>query len=147
MTDHVKGQWYTVSKTSLLGGEGIHICDVRGLPGDGLTDEANAERIAACVNACDGYTTDQLKALAGGNVKREVTRVADKLCEAENRYLKAEAYRDRLRRALEALLEHEGTVDDTGIGEMPSQALEDARHGAMILIEEVKKLEQQETPL
>lgn len=24
MTDHVKGQWYTVSKTSLLGGEGIH---------------------------------------------------------------------------------------------------------------------------
>jgi len=80
-------------------------------------------------------------------VKREVTRVADKLCEAENRYLKAEAYLDRLLSALEALLEHEGTVDDTGIGEMPSQALEDARHGAMILIEEVKKLEQQETPL
>lgn len=147
MTDHAKGQWYTISRTSLMGGDGVHVCDVRGLAGDDQADEANAQRIIACINACDGYTTEQLKALAGGNVKREVTHVADKLCEAENRYLKAERHRDSLLMALEALLKHEGTVEYTGIGEFPSEALEDARREAHRIIEEVKTSKQQEPSL
>lgn len=46
--------------------------------------------------------------------------------------------RDKLLAALEALLEHEGTVDSTGIGEFPSEALGVARAEALAVITEVK---------
>lgn len=104
----------------------------------GKDAQDNAGRIVACLSACEGYSTEQLASLAGGNVKREVTRYADKLCEAENRYLKAEKHQDSLLAALEALLEHEGTVDVTGIGEFPAEALQLARRQAQAAIDEVK---------
>jgi len=106
------------------------ICQMSHNPAQREDAKANASRIVACVNACDGYSTEQLEALAGGNVKREVTLYADKLCEAENRYLKAERHSDTLLAALEALFEYEGTVDTTGIGDFPSEALQDARRQA-----------------
>lgn len=46
--------------------------------------------------------------------------------------------RDKLLAALEALLEHEGTVDSTGIGDFPSEALGVARAEALAVIAEVK---------
>jgi hypothetical protein len=67
-----------------------------------------------------------------------VTLYADKLCGAENRYLKAELSRDQLLAALEALLEHEGTVDVTGIGDLPSDALQTALNQAQAVIAAVK---------
>ncbi|MGE8063921.1 hypothetical protein [Pseudomonas sp. NPDC089569] len=48
------------------------------------------------------------------------------------------AQRDLLLRALEAFLEHEGTVDFTGIGDFPSEALGIARNQAIAAIAEVK---------
>lgn len=46
--------------------------------------------------------------------------------------------RDMLLMALVDLLEHEGTVDYTGIGEMPSEALGRARAQAFSVIAQVK---------
>jgi hypothetical protein len=48
------------------------------------------------------------------------------------------AQRDLLLLALESLLEHEGTVDSTGIGDFPSEALGLARNQAIAAIDEVK---------
>ncbi|MGF6282277.1 hypothetical protein ABH908_000239 [Pseudomonas frederiksbergensis] len=48
------------------------------------------------------------------------------------------AQRDLLLLALESLLEHEGTVDSTGIGDFPSEALGIARNQAIAAIAEVK---------
>lgn len=48
------------------------------------------------------------------------------------------AQRDLLLLALELLLEHEGTVDSTGIGDFPSEALGLARSQAIAAIDEVK---------
>lgn len=48
------------------------------------------------------------------------------------------AQRDLLLLALEQLLEHEGTVVDTGIGEFPSDELRLARNQAIDAIAEVK---------
>ncbi|MHC5194910.1 hypothetical protein ACYSUW_14245 [Pseudomonas frederiksbergensis] len=48
------------------------------------------------------------------------------------------AQRDLLLLALVALLEHEGTVDSTGIGDFPSEALGIARNQAITAIAEVK---------
>lgn len=114
------------------------VCQMSHHPAQRQAAKDNASRIVACLNACDGYSTEQLVALAGGNVKREVTRYADKLCDAENRYLKAERQRDTLLAALKALLEHEGTVVHTGIGDFPSDALQEARIQAQAAIDEVK---------
>lgn len=50
-----------------------------------------------------------------------------------------ELQRDLLLAALEALLEHEGTVDHTGIGDFPSEALQAARRQAMAAINSVKQ--------
>ncbi|NVL49825.1 hypothetical protein F2S72_08745 [Pseudomonas syringae pv. actinidiae] len=50
----------------------------------------------------------------------------------------AERQRDTLLAALKCLLEHEGTVSYTGIGEMPSEELEEARKQAQIAIREVE---------
>lgn len=49
-----------------------------------------------------------------------------------------EQQRDRLLVALMALLEHEGTVESTGIGEFPSQALCEARRHAEEAVEAVQ---------
>lgn len=54
------------------------------------------------------------------------------------RAVNAERQRDQLLAALKALLEHEGTVAYTGIGEMPSEELENARSQAEIAIREVE---------
>lgn len=48
------------------------------------------------------------------------------------------AQRDLLMLALESLLEHEGSVDSTGIGDFPSEALGIARNQAIAAIAEVK---------
>ncbi len=48
------------------------------------------------------------------------------------------AQRDLLLLALEELLLHEGTVDSTGIGDFPSEALGIARHQAIAAIAQVK---------
>lgn len=48
------------------------------------------------------------------------------------------AQRDLLLLALKSLLEHEGTVDVTGIGEFPSEALCVARNQAVAAIDEVE---------
>lgn len=138
MSAQPKQQWYTQYGTSLMH-DGAHVCDVRSRNGDPDQDDANAKRIVACLNACDGYTTEQLQSLAGGNVKREVTHFADQLGEAEGRYLRAEGIRDALLAALEALLEHEGTVDHTGIGELPSEALGLAREQAVAAVADAKR--------
>ncbi|MEX6780488.1 hypothetical protein [Pseudomonas aeruginosa] len=138
MTKHTKGEWYTQNGIAIMGDEGIHVTDVKGLSRTDSENEVNAARIVACVNACDGYTTEQLVALKGGNVKREVTYYADKLCGAEGRYLKAELHRDNLLAALKALLEHEGSMVETGIGMMESDELQEARELAQVAIREVE---------
>jgi hypothetical protein len=56
----------------------------------------------------------------------------------DTRAVKAERQRDQLLAALKELLEHEGTVACTGIGEMPSEELENARSQAQIAIREVE---------
>jgi len=58
--------------------------------------------------------------------------------DAESRDLKAGRLCDTLLTALKALLEHEGTVEYTGIGELPSQALQDARQQAQSAIQEAE---------
>lgn len=58
--------------------------------------------------------------------------------DAESRALKAERLCDTLLAALKALLEHEGTVEHTGIGELPSEALQDARQQAQSAIQEAE---------
>jgi len=137
MTTHSKGVWRTQYGIAVIG-DGIHLFDVRGLSRTDRENEANAARIVACVNACDGYTTEQLVALEGGFVKREVTYYADKLSEAEGRYLKAEQHRDNLLAALKALLEHEGSMGETGIGMMESGERQEARKLAQVAIREVE---------
>nr|WP_073937456.1 hypothetical protein [Pseudomonas aeruginosa] len=137
MTTHTKGVWRTQYGIAVIG-DGIHLFDVRGLSRTDSENEANAARIVACVNACDGYTTEQLVALKGGNVKREVTYYADKLCDAQNRYLKAEQQRDNLLAALKNLLEHEGSQVETGIGMMEPDELQEARKQAQAAIREVE---------
>lgn len=141
MNNQTKGVWYRQNGIALMGDDGIHICDVKGLSRTDSENEANTARIVACINACDGYTTGQLQALAGGNVKREVTHFADRLCEAEGRYLKAERLNAKLLTALKDLLEHEGTTDSTGIGEFPAEALGVARQQAQDAIEEAAAYE------
>lgn len=138
MIKHTKGEWKVQNGVAIMGDEGIHITDVKGLSRTDSENEANASRIVACVNACDGYTTEQLVALKGGNVKREVTYYADKLCGAQNRYLKAEQQRDNLLAALKNLLEHEGTQVETGIGMMEPDELQEARKQAQAAIREVE---------
>lgn len=138
MTKHTKREWYTQNGVAIMGDDGIHVTDVKGLYRTDSKNEANASRIVACVNACDGYTTEQLAALKGGNVKREVTYYADKLCEAQNRYLKAELHQDNLLAALKNLLEHEGTMVETGIGMMEPDELQEARKQAQAAIREVE---------
>nr|WP_129591710.1 hypothetical protein [Pseudomonas sp. ZH-FAD] len=138
MTKRTKREWYTQNGIAIMGDEGIHVTDVKGLSRTDSENEANAARIVACVNACDGYATEQLVALKGGNVKREVTYYADKLCAAEGRYLKAEQQRDNLLAALKNLLEHEGTQVETGIGMMEPDELQEARKQAQAAIREVE---------
>jgi hypothetical protein len=138
MIKHTKGEWKVQNSVAIMGDEGIHVTDVKGLSRTDSENEANAARIVACVNACDGYTTEQLVALKGGNVKREVTYYADKLSGAQNRYLKAETQRDNLLAALKALLEHEGTQVETGIGMMEPDELQEARKQAQAVIREVE---------
>lgn len=53
-------------------------------------------------------------------------------------FSRCQQQRDDLLAALEALLEHEGTVDVTGIGELPSEALLQARAQAEATIAAVK---------
>lgn len=137
MANHSKGVWRTQYGIAVIG-DGIHLFDVRGLSRTDSENEANAARIVACVNACDGYTTEQLVELKGGNVKREVTYYADKFGEAEGRYLKAELNRDNLLAALKTLLEHEGSMVETGIGMMESDKLQEARKLAQVAIRETE---------
>lgn len=54
--------------------------------------------------------------------------------------VKAEHQRDTLLVALKALLQHEGTVVFTGIGELPSDELEEARRQAHKAIDEVERI-------
>ena len=54
--------------------------------------------------------------------------------------VKAEHQRDTLLAALKALLQHEGTVVFTGIGELPSDELEEARRQAHKAIDEVERI-------
>lgn len=138
MIKHTKGEWKVQNSVDIMGDEGIHVANVKGLSRTDSENEANAARIVACVNACDWYTTEQLVALKGGNVKREVTYYADKLSGAQNRYLKAETQRDNLLAALKALLEHEGTQVETGIGMMEPDELQEARNQAQAVIREVE---------
>lgn len=138
MTKRTKQQWYTQNGVSIMGSEAIHVTDVKGHSSTDVENEANAARIVACVNACDGYTTEQLVALKGGNVKREATYYADKLSAAQNRYLKAEQQRDNLLAALKNLLEHEGTQVETGIGMMEPEELQEARKQAQAAIRDVE---------
>ena len=58
--------------------------------------------------------------------------------DAEARAISAECQRNKLLVALKDLLEHEGTVVSTGIGDMPSEELEHARSQAQIAIREVE---------
>ncbi|QHF00529.1 hypothetical protein LCG56_27500 (plasmid) [Pseudomonas cannabina pv. alisalensis] len=88
-------------------------------------DEANARRIVACVNACQGLDTGDLEATG------LVSAVGYQLIDLAKQ-------RDRLLAALETLLEHEGTVDHTGIGDFPSMALHAARSQALEVIASVK---------
>lgn len=140
MTNSSRGKVFIQRGIAVLDEDGVHVCDVKGLSRSDVENEENARRIVACINACDGYTTAQLEGLTGGNVKREVTHFADKLCDAENRYLKAERLRDNLLAALKDLLEHEGTVVYTGIGELPSDELEEARKRAQAVIQETESV-------
>jgi hypothetical protein len=55
-----------------------------------------------------------------------------------NDLAKAEGLRDSLLAALKALLEHEGTVVCTGIGEFPSDELQAARQQAQAAIDEAE---------
>lgn len=64
--------------------------------------------------------------------------VADACNDPDTRAVNAERQRDKLLAALKALLEHEGNMTYTGIGEMPSEELEDARSQAQIAIREVE---------
>lgn len=136
MDSYSKGPWTTLYGIALTA-DGIHVADVKGLSRTDDENEANARRIVVCVNACDGYTTEQLEALAGGNVKREVVDFADKLSDAENRYLKAEAQRDTLLAALKDLVKYEGTTQETGIGVFPSDELGAAVMQAQAAIDEI----------
>jgi hypothetical protein len=68
------------------------------------------------------------------NVETEKNTVVDSRDDLQ----RMTAHRDMLLAALEALLEHEGTVDYTGIGEFPSEALGQARAQALTVIAEVK---------
>jgi hypothetical protein len=88
--------------------------------------EANARRIVACVNACQGLDTDHLEATG------LVSAVGYQMIELTKQ-------RDMLLAALEAMLEHEGTVDHTRIGDFPSEALQAARIQAHTAIAAVKK--------
>lgn len=88
-------------------------------------DEANARRIVACVNACQGLDTGDLEATG------LVSAVGYQLIGLTKQ-------RDMLLTALEALLEHEGTVDHTGIGNFPAEALQAARAQAQAAIDSVK---------
>lgn len=137
MDSYSKGPWTTLCGIALTA-DGEHVANVKGLSRTESENEANANRIVACVNACDGYTTEQLEALAGGNVKREVVRFADKLSDAENRYLKAEAQRDTLLAALKDLVKYEGTTQETGIGIFPSDELGHAVMQAQAAIDEIE---------
>lgn len=56
-----------------------------------------------------------------------------------NGLVKAESLRDSLLAALKSLLEHEGTVVYTGIGEFPSDELEAARRQAQEAIDEAER--------
>jgi hypothetical protein len=79
----------------------------------------------ACVNACQGLDTGHLEATG------LVSAVGYQLIELAKQ-------RDMLLVALEALLEHEGTVDHTGIGDFPSEALQISRVQAQAAIAAVK---------
>ncbi|MCF5374483.1 hypothetical protein [Pseudomonas syringae] len=57
-----------------------------------------------------------------------------------NGLAKADGLRDSLLAALKALLEYEGTVVYTGIGEFPSDGLEAARRQAQVAIDEAEAL-------
>lgn len=90
--------------------------------------EANAHRIAVCVNECRGLPTDELEQ------RGLVAVVGTQLLEADERSQRQEREIHRLLAALKAMIEHEGTVDQTGIGDMESEALHLARAEAYAAI-------------
>ncbi|MBX8493136.1 hypothetical protein K5D42_25025 [Pseudomonas cichorii] len=82
-------------------------------------DEANARRIVACVNACQGLDTGDLE------VTGLVSAIGYQLIELTKQ-------RNTLLAALETLIEH------TGIGDLPAECLQVARSQAHAAIAAVK---------
>lgn len=120
MSGHTEGIWYTQHGLAVMGPDDCQISNTKSMSRTQAVNEANATRIVACVNACDGYSNDELTGFAISGIAQ------------------SKQMQERLLKALEVMLEHEGTVDSTGIGNFPSEALRQARLDAESLIKEIK---------
>lgn len=87
--------------------------------------------------ACDGCGQWGHKDSSHQYAMRDGEFFCEKCTPAEDELSRVTRQRDMLLAALQAMLEHEGTTESTGIGEMPSEALEEARKQAHAVIAEV----------
>lgn len=80
-TKHTPGPWHQKHTVGIFDGFGREILwiDVRGALGDIDTREANAARIVACVNACEGINPEAVKDLleALEAIKKEAADLGD----------------------------------------------------------------------
>ena len=76
MSEHIKEPWYksiTVGTDVYVDGDNKHIAVVR--------ENANAERIIVCVNACEGITTEYLQEYGRNPDPSEILKQRDDLRE------------------------------------------------------------------
>lgn len=129
MSAHTKEPWVVRHGTAVMDAQGVKIGSAISVSRIYDQNQANAQRIVACVNACAGI--DQAALEAAQKPGAVLQMIADQTHDLA-------AQRDALLSALEALYEHEGTVEWTGIGEMPSEGLQQARRQAAKVIDEVR---------
>jgi hypothetical protein len=129
MSRHTKEPWIVRHGTAVMDAQCVNIGSVISVSRSYDENQANAKRVVACVNACAGVDQATLEAAPSPGMVLQIIA---------NQTHELAAQRDALLSALEALYEHEGTVEWTGIGEMPSEGLQQARRQAAKVMEKIR---------
>jgi len=114
MSEHTKEPWYAsetddglieIVNDERTAGEFVSIADVMtGFDGKiGIEQAANARRIVAAVNACEGMDTDSLESIAGRIAAKSVLQMHANYVGNKAKSASLEEQRDKLLAALEGL--------------------------------------------
>ena len=116
MSEHTKEPWYAsetddglieIVNDERTAGEFVSIADVTtGFDGPiGVEQEANARRIVAAVNACEGMDTESLESIAGRIAAKSVLQMHANYVSNKAKVAAMEQQRDKLLAALTEIAE------------------------------------------